>query len=169
MGSALPATIGGGVATAVTVGLRQFMLPTSEMQMKLMQNAPWVGLGAGLLTSMMLSWTSGRPAGVAAAAGATAVATAMLVGEWSAGQRLKEVASGETLDAMQRYGLAGGRLSAIVMEPHASRGYGQGPLGAIVPVYSNTQALSAYGDEVNLGNINASAFGTPAFNVSGAR
>lgn len=168
MGAAMPATIGGLTATAVTVGLRHFMTPTSDMQMKLMQYAPWVGLGAGMLTALMISWTSGRPAGIGVAAGATAVASAMMLGEWAAGKRLKEVASGETVDAMKKYGLGGGRLGAIVFEPHASRGYGAGPMGAIVPVMSRS-GTGAYGDVVNLSGVNASAFGTPGFNVSGAR
>jgi hypothetical protein len=165
-GAAMPATIGGLTAAAVTVGLRHFMKPTSEMQMKLMEYAPWLGLGAGFLTAMMITWTSGKPAGLGVAAGASAVATAMMVGEWAAGKKLAQVATAETASAMKPYGL--GRLSAIVMEPTASRGYGAGPVGAIVPTVSRS-GTGAYGDEVNLAGVNSSAFGTPGFHVSGAR
>ena len=42
------------------------------------------------------------------------------------------------------------------MEPQASRGYGAGPLGS-------------YGETVNLGNINTTAFGTPGFSLGASR
>lgn len=166
MGSAGPALIGGATAAATAIGIRYMMKPTTQGQVTIMQNAPWVGLGTGLLASMMVGWTSGQPAGVGAAAGATVVTGVMAVSEMAAKARLKEVASGETLDAMKPYG-----LGAIVMEPHAGRGYGTGPLGAIVPTYSSaprTNGLGAYGDVVNLKGINPSAFGSPGFNVQGA-
>lgn len=167
-GASVPPALGGAVAAATTVGLRM-MKPTSETQITMMRNAPWIGLGAGLLTAGLLGMAIKPPAGWSAAASATAVASAMLWSEYAAREKLKLVASGETLDAMKQYG-----LGAIVMEPHASRGYGRGPMGAIVPEYSNTagvggrRSLAAYGDVVNLANVNPNAFGTPGFSVAGA-
>lgn len=173
MGSAGPAAIGGLTAAGTAIGLRYFMKPTSDAQMTLLQNAPYVGLGTGLLASLLVSMTSGKPAGVGVAAGATVVTAVMAASEMMAKQRLAEVAAGGTLDAMKPYGLGRG-TGAIVMEPHASRGYGAGPLGsgvgAIVATYSSAprRGVGAYGDVVNLNGINPSAFGTQGFNVQGA-
>jgi hypothetical protein len=170
-GAAIPPTIGGAVTAATTVGIRM-MQPKTETQINMMRNAPLIGIGAGLVTSLLLGWSLKPPAGWSSAAATTAVGGALLVSEYYARESLKKVASGETVDAMKPYGL--GRMGAVVMEPHASRGYGRGPMGAIVPEYSNTRGLSghrtgAYGDVVNLGSVNPNAFGTPGFRVAGAR
>lgn len=158
MGAVLPPTIGAGVAALTSIGLRQFMQPTSETQIRMMQYAPWIGLGTGTLVALMLRNTIGRAAGWGTFAGAAGVTIAMAISEMSAKNKLAAHASGETIDAMKPYGLgaivpeygSGRGLGAIVMEPQASRGYGAGQLGS-------------YGETVNLGNINTSAFGTPGF------
>jgi hypothetical protein len=154
----------------VAIGLRM-MTPRTDYQMKLMEQAPWVGGLAGGIVSLLVGMMSGRPAGWGTAAGSTAVSLAMVASEAVARQRMRNGnGNGQPVA-----GLRGRRMGAIVMEPQASRGYGAGPLGAIVPEYGNTRGLgggrrlAAYGDQVNLGNVNQSAFGTPGFNVRGAR
>lgn len=166
-GSAMPPTIGAGVVALVAIGLRYMMSPTTELQMKAMEFAPYIGMGTGLATAIALGYTVGRPAGMSAAAAAVGTGSAMLLAEYAAGQRLRQVASGETTDAMRPYGMGaivpefgtrgvGNPLAAIVMEPHASRPVGNAGVGA-------------YGDVVNLSGINSDAFGTKAFHVAGRR
>lgn len=165
-GSAVPPTIGAGVVALVAIGLRYLMKPTTELQMKAMEYAPYIGMGTGLATAIALGFTVGRPAGVSSAAAAIGTGSAMLLAEFAAGARLREVASGETADAMRPYGMGaivpeyGTRgvnpMGAIVMEPHSSRPVGGAPLGN-------------YGDVVNLSGINSDAFGTKAFHVAGRR
>lgn len=182
LGASGPPTLGGGVAALTTLGIRHLITPTSEMQRTMMKWAPLWGLGAGLLTSLLLSWTSGQPAGLSAASAAAGVSGAIMLSE--ALLRPKLAASyPEASAAMTPYGLgaayqtymmSGARTGAMVMEPHASRGYGAqgGSVGAIVPEYG-TQGLGAYGDQValqgggNLGSVSPTAFGTPGFNVAG--
>jgi hypothetical protein len=170
MGAALPATIGAGVVALVTIGLRYLMKPTTEMQMKAMEFAPYIGMGTGLATAIALGYTVSRSAGVSSASAAVGTGSAMLLAEYAAGQRLREVAAGEAVDAMRPYGMgaivpeygtrgapAHGPHGAIVMEPYASR-----PVGNAGPVGN-------YGDVVNLSGINSDAFGSKAFTVSGRR
>lgn len=179
VGSYVPPLLGAVAAAGTMIAVRM-MTPRTEYQMKLMENAPWVGGFAGSLTALLLGAMSGRPAGWAAAAGATGVTLAMATSEMIARARVAQMMpsdaagppAGVTDGAVA--GLFGHRTGAIVMEPQASRGYGAGKLGAIVPEYSNTRGLGgrgvgAYGDQVNLANVNQGAFGTPGFNVSGAR
>jgi len=179
MGASLPVVLGGGVAMATSVGIRHLITPTSEMQANMMRYAPWIGMGAGLLTAGIFAATVSQPAGLAAAAAATGVAGAILAADWVTRRKLAANAPGETVDAMTPY------IGAVVMEPHASRGYGAGPLGAyetymlsgqqqgtgaIVPEYSQTPGtagVGAYGDVVNLQGISPGAFGTPGFQVAG--
>lgn len=171
VGSYGPALIGGLATAGITIALRM-MQPKTEMQLRLMENAPWVGGAGGTVIALLVGMMSGRPAGYGVAAGSTVVTLAMSASEAMAKQRL--AANGGNGNAVA--GLLGGhRTGAIVMEPQASRGYGAGPLGAIVPEYANTRGLrgrpgvGAYGDTVNLANVNQGAFGTPGFNVRGAR
>jgi len=173
MGAMGPALIGGLATAGITIALRM-MKPKTETQMRIMEFAPWIGgLGGGII-AMLLGTMSGRPAAWGAAAGSTAVSLSMLASEAVAKQQLAPMMAQNNGNAAGL--LAGGRrmgaivpeyantrgLGAIVMEPQASRGYGAGPLGG-------RRGLAAYGDVVNLGNVNQGAFGTPGFNVRGGR
>jgi len=178
MGSVLPPLLGGGVAILTTVGIRHLMEPTSETQVQIARFAPYIGAASGVVTALALAWTTGQPAAASAAATVAVVTLGFALSEWAARRKLKDLASGETLDAVRRYGLArvgrtgaivpeyGGTrgVGAIVMEPQASRGYGAGPLGR-----TRRMGTGAYGDVVTLGNINAAAFGSPGFQVAGQR
>ena len=66
LGAAMPVILGGGVAALTTIGIRQYMTPTTPAQMGVVKNAPWWGMGAGGLVSLAMWNMTGRPAGVAA-------------------------------------------------------------------------------------------------------
>ena len=165
MGAVGAPLLGAFAAGLTAIGLRM-MTPKTEGQMKLMENAPWIGGLVGSIAAALVGVMSGRAAGWGAAAGSTAVSTAMIASEAAAKSRMQA--------PQPQAGLRGrARTGAIVMEPHGSRGYGAGPLGAIVPEYGsrpgNTRGLGAYGDQVNVRGVNARAFGTPGFAMSGRR
>lgn len=135
--------------------------------MRAIEWAPWIGGFVGTVASILVGMTAGRPAGWGASAGASAVTLALASSEAAARARMAPAAP--------QAGLGRTRTGAIVMEPHASRGYGAGALGAlnaIVPEYGsrpNVRGLGAYGDQVtlrggqNVRGINTRAFGTPGF------
>lgn len=165
MGAALPVVIGGGVVAMTAIGLRQFMTPTTQTQMRIVENAPWVGIGAGTLVSLALWNMSSQAAGVGALTAGLTIGIGMIASEFAARSRMSQVAPAAAAPTaglravVPEYSMAGvprsrrsGSLGVIAMEPHASRGYGAGPLGS-------------YGETVNLGAVNASAFGTPGFTV----
>jgi hypothetical protein len=158
MGAAMPVVLGGGVAALTTIGIRQYMTPTTPAQMGVVKNAPWWGMGAGSLVSLAMWNMTGRPAGVAALTAALTVGMGMVVAEMAAKMRMTN-GNGGTAGVgavVPEYSMAGagrGGMGAIVMEDHASRGYGAGPLGG------------RYGETVNLGAVNTSAFGTPGFQL----
>lgn len=163
-GATMPVILGGGVTIAVTVGLRQMLHPTSDTNVKIIENAPLVGAVAGLTLAGVLYAMRMQPAGLAAAAAAAVAGLGMWGLEYSAKMKAQQLASGasaaqETFDGLRavvpEYSMRGTRglgrgMGAIVMEPQASRGYGAGALGS-------------YGETVNLGAINPGAFGTPGF------
>lgn len=152
VGSALPVLLGGFAAAGTTIGIRQFMTPTTPGQMSVMNNAPWIGLGAGTLVGLGLWNMSSQPAGVAAIAGASVVALGMVFGEMAAKMRMQKAGTAG-VGAIVAYGPGqGDGMGAIVMEPQASRGYGAGQLGS-------------YGETVNLGAIRQQAFGTTGFQI----
>lgn len=152
---ATPILIGAGATAGTVAGLRMYADPAaSETQQFLYKHAPWVGLGVGLLGSGLVYMVlKGRGMGREAlwASGAASVATAVT---WFAADKLLEQGRGPIATAglgavVPEYS---GHLGALVMEPTASRGYGAGPLGS-------------YGEEVNLGAVSSSVFGTPGFRV----
>ena len=158
MGAAMPVVIGGGVAALTTIGIRQYMTPKTPTQMTLVNQAPWVGIGAGTLVSLAMWNMTGKPAGIASLTAALTVGIGMVVAEMAAKMRMAPTAGlgavvpEYSMSGLGNGGRSGGGMGAIVMEDQASRGYGAGPLGA-------------YGETVNLGAVNTSAFGTPGFQL----
>lgn len=161
VGAALPVLLGGLAAGGTTIGIRHFMTPTTPGQMSVMNNAPWIGLGAGVIVGLGMWNMTSQPAGVGAIAGASVVALSMVIGEMAAKMRMASAGAGTAgVGAVVAYGPGQGNgmtsgVGAIVMEPHASRGYGAGQLGAV----------GSYGETVNLGAIRQQAFGTPGFQI----
>ncbi len=169
-GAAIPVLAGGGVATITTIGLTSWMQPTAQ-NAPFMRNAPWIGLGAGVLTSMGLGAMTRKTATTTMGVASSIVAAlAFLMPGWiSAMGNGGVAANGATAGVgavVPEYSRGVGRsgTGAIVMEPHASRGYGAGALGA-----GRRRGMGSYGEVVNLGAINSSVFGSAPFKLSGAR
>lgn len=157
MGAAVPPLVGGLVAALTAVGVRWFAKPgSSPLQAKLYKFAPFVGLATGGAASLAMYMLGGAPAALSSGIGAAA-ASGGLIGY----DMLLKKQGGAAVQAA----LAG--LGAIVPE------YGTRGLGAIVMEPQNTRTFSSgtrglgavYGETVNLGNVNPSAFGTPGFKV----
>lgn len=155
--AAMPVVVGGGVTALATIAVHQ-MTPTTTLQMRLVKNAPLVGAGAGALAALAV-WNLQSPgAGAGALTAALTVGIGLWAVDYAAAMRVAAAAPAPANGAaglraiVPEYGMRG--LRAIAMEPHASRGYGAGPLGS-------------YGEVVNLGQVNAGAFGTPGFTVGG--
>ena len=147
VGAAVPALVGGGAAAVTTVGIRQF----EGAPPMLVQYSPWVGLGAAAVVAAVMYKTVSKPAGIGAFSGGLVITLGTVLMEYLAKIQLAKIGTDGLSAIVPEYaGTAG--TGAIVMEPHASRGYGAGPLGS-------------YGETVNLGSINPNVFGSPAFTV----
>ncbi len=147
-GSLLPVAIGGGVTTAVMVGIRSTMEPDTEMKVKLLEHAPWVGLAAGLVSSAALWSLSSQHAGAVSAVAGGVVALSAVIGEAAAKARMEAPVS-----------TAGVR--AIVPE------YSRRGTGALLFERAGTGAAQR-GANVRLNGlskINVAAFGVPGFQV----
>lgn len=169
-GATLPVLFGGGTAVAVTLGIRQ-MVEVDESTKTLVENAPLVGGLAGVVVGGVMFAMKMQPAGLAAMAGSAVAALGMWGLEYAARMKAEAMAEAAStavpgtnglraiVPEYSMRGLGAGRAGtgAIVMEPHARRGYGAGPLGG------------AYGETVNLGAINPGAFGTPGFSFGRGR
>lgn len=158
MGAALPPLVGGLVAAATAVGVRWFAKPAaSAMQAKLYKFAPYVGLATGGAASLALYMLGGAPAALSGGVGALTVSGGIIGYDM-----LIKKQGGAAVQALiglgaivPEYGTRG--LGAIVMEPQTTRTFSSG---------GGTRGLGAvYGETVNLGNVNPSAFGTPGFKV----
>lgn len=151
-GVALPVVFGGGTAALTTIGIRQFMTPTTPMQMSVVKNAPLVGIGAGALVGLIAWNMKSQPVGLGMIVSSVVVGGAMYLSEYAASLRLSTTAPSPTtagLGAVVAVSPSGngmnGRMGAVVLEPMAGRGVG------------------SYGEVVNLGAINQKPFGTPGF------
>ena len=129
--------------------------------------APYIGAGVGALGGLALYAMVGAPQGAAAAAGAVGTAGSLLAYKLlnqekaNAGvvppavatdgrrRRMRRGRTGAIVPQVMPQGMAGRRgTGAIVMEPVSTRGLGD-----------------PRGETVSLGQVNASSFGTPGFNV----
>ena len=152
MGSVVPVLVGAVMAAGTALGVRYFVQPSAgSLQANLFKHAPWVGLLAGGAGAFAFNMLAGKPAAFATAGGAAAGALSifgydMLSMRAAAGATPSTAGLGAIVPEFS--GTRG--LGAIVMENAKSRGYG----------------MSGYGETVQLGNINASAFGTPGFHVT---
>lgn len=174
VGASMPVLIGGGITALTTIGISQWMQPTPDNE-PFMRNAPWIGVGAGVLAALGLgAMTKKRPTTVMAVTSAIAVGLAFLLPGWMSSMSSPLASNGANANGataglravVPEYsmrGLGNRGTGAIVMEPHASRGYGAGALGR----GRGRGGVGAYGDVVNLGAINPKAFGTPGFQLSG--
>ena len=173
LGAFLPPLVGGGLTGAAAVLIEHMGAPSadgtvpSEMVMKLAENAPWVGVGAGLLGSLAVYAILGAPAALGAAAGTIGVAgslVALKALQTTAPTATTEPAAPATKGGLGRYRrrmfrgvgaivpqLQPPGMGAIVMEQRAMNGLGYGG--------------DPRGETVSLGSVNPSAFGTPGFQI----
>src|ERR1041385_2969668 len=110
VGATMPVLLGGGGTLAVTVGIRQMLHPSSETNVKIIENAPFVGGLAGLLLSSVLYAMRMQPAGLASAASSVVTMLGMWGLEYAAKMKAQQIASGAAAPG----GTAG--LRAVVPE-----------------------------------------------------
>jgi hypothetical protein len=187
MSFVLPTAVGVLVPAAVIASARYFAKPAeSETQATIYKNAPWLGLGAGLVSAGALYFMSrGAAAPLAATVAATGVALTsyvhdqIVIGSGNdsflipnmATRRAAEEARTATPPPPPPGGDAGagagtaGLGSYFTQRPNGALGAAVPQLNGVVMSPTNGLGYSAYtgGETVNLGAVNSSAFGTPGF------
>lgn len=146
-GALVPVLLGGSVAFLTAMGVRKYVEPTAE-NAPILSNADAIGGGAGLLVGLALWNVASRPAGVAAMAAAAVVSLAQMAPGWMAAASPSAAPTAGLRAVLPEYSMRG--LRAIAMQSQASRGYG----------------ADGGGENISLGRINASAFGTPGYRMS---
>lgn len=175
----LPTAVGVLVPAATIAAARYFAKPSeSPTQEFIYKNAPWLGLGAGLVSAGALYMMSrGAAAPLAAGVAATGVALTSFVHDQVV---VGDARSSALLPNMATRSAAEAPASTPATAPAAGLGSyftqrPNGALGAAVPQLNGTNGVvmsptnglgyAAYtgGETVNLGAVNSSAFGTPGF------
>lgn len=156
---AIPAALGLGAAAVTFFGIRHFANPAqSDTEAKIWKFAPLIGLGAGGLTAFALSQIGGKAAAVGALTGAIG-ATLLTLGN-DGMQHVGMFSPGLTGFGAVVPQMLGRGMGAVVLEP----GRGTNSLGA--GGVTGLHSIGYQGGEVvNLGAINAGAFGTPGFSA----
>ena len=153
-GAAVPVLLGGAVTFLTALGVRKYVEPTAD-NAAIRDNASWIGVGAGGLIGLALWNMASKPAGVAALLTAAVVGIADMLPMWMAASATPTATTTAGLRAIvPEYSMRGMRgagrgMGAIAMQSQASRGYGS----------------DAGGENISLGAINPSAFGTPGFRM----
>lgn len=189
MNFVLPTAVGVLVPAAVIASARYFAKPSeSPTQEFIYKNAPWLGLGAGLVSAgAMYMMSRGMAAPVATSVAATGVALTSFVHDQivvgdpratiltpnMATRRLEEETrnAGTNPASLPPGGDAGagagtnGLGSYFTQRPNGALGAAVPQLNGVVMSPTNGLGYSAYtgGETVNLGAVNSSAFGTPGF------
>jgi len=168
----LPTAVGILVPAGVVVAARYFSDPMKgETQAMIYKQAPWLGLAAGAISAAALYVMGG---GAAAAAAASVAAAGVALTSFAHDQLLvrdpERRVWAQTLnaDAADAAGPVAGLGNYFTSRPNGALGAAVPQLtstGAVVMTPSNGMGYTAYsgGEEVNLGSVNASAFGTPGF------
>ena len=175
MNFVLPTAVGVLVPAATIAAARYWAQPsTGPTQAFIYKNAPWLGLGAGLVSAGALYMMSRGPAApLAAGIAATGVALTSFVHD--------QIVVGDAREAyitsMAREGTAApdtanngtnGLGSYFTQRPNGALGAAVAQLSemnGVVMSPTNGVGYAAYtgGETVNLGAVNSSAFGTPGF------
>lgn len=189
MNFVLPTAVGVLVPAAVIASARYFAKPSeSKTQESIYKNAPWLGLGAGLVSAgAMYVMSRGMAAPLATGIAATGVALTSFVHDQivigagndsflipnMATRRLEEEARTATPPPPPPGGDAGagagagtnGLGSYFTQRPNGALGAAVPQLNGVVMSPTNGVGYAAYtgGETVNLGAVNSSAFGTPGF------
>jgi len=169
MGAALPPVLGGGATAATILATRYFANPLEgETPAMLYKWAPLLGWLTGGIGSFALYYLGGGPAAISSFASSTLVAAGQMAHDFLVTSDMSR--AGAHIAAFQAPAAAGngtagmgvvvpqrlmgaGGVNGIVMEPTASRD----------PLRRYGLGASGYGEEVSLGAVNPSAFGTPGF------
>lgn len=158
MGAIVPVLGGAIAAVATALGLRYGMTPVTPTQQKVVQYAPYIGLGVGELVALIFGYSTGKASGMSAAASALIVSGAMITADW--GMRSKFPALSAAGQPTAPY------LGAIVAEygnmPGRPRALSGANMGEIV--WQKQQNVRG-GDVVQLRGITQSAYGTPGFQI----
>lgn len=178
MSFVLPTAVGVLVPAAVIASARYFAKPSeSPTQEKIYKYAPWLGLGAGLVSAgAMYVMSRGMAAPLATGVAATGVALTsfvhdqIVVGDPRATTLTPNMATrapaaappAATPDAGAG---TNGLGSYFTQRPNGALGAAVPQLNGVVMSPTNGLGYSAYtgGETVNLGAVNSSAFGTPGF------
>jgi hypothetical protein len=180
MNFVLPTAVGVLVPAAVIASARHFAKPSeSPTQEKIYKYAPWLGLGAGLVSAgAMYVMSRGMAAPIATSVAATGVALTsfvhdqIVVGDARATTLTPNMAtrSAEAPAAPPGGGAASntgtnGLGSYFTQRPNGALGAAVPQLNGVVMSPTNGVGYAAYtgGETVNLGAVNSSAFGTPGF------
>lgn len=176
MNFVLPTAVGVLVPAAVIASARYFAKPSeSPTQEFIYKNAPWLGLGAGLVSAgAMYMMSRGMAAPVATGVAATGVALTsfvhdqIVVGDPRATTLTPNMAtrSAEAPAAPPGGGTGTNGLgSYFTQRPNGALGAAVPQLNGVVMSPTNGVGYAAYtgGETVNLGAVNSSAFGTPGF------
>jgi len=175
MNFVLPTAVGVLVPAATIAAARYWAQPsTGPTQAFIYKNAPWLGLGAGLVSAGALYMMSRGPAApLAAGIAATGVALTSFVHD--------QIVVGDAREAyitsMARAGTAApdtatngtsGLGSYFTQRPNGALGAAVAQLSemnGVVMSPTSGVGYAAYtgGETVNLGAVNSSAFGTPGF------
>jgi hypothetical protein len=175
MSFVLPTAVGVLVPAATIAAARYWAQPsTGPTQAFIYKNAPWLGLGAGLVSAGALYMMSRGPAApLAAGIAATGVALTSFVHD--------QIVVGDAREAyitsMARAGTAApdtanngtnGLGSYFTQRPNGALGAAVAQLSemnGVVMSPTSGVGYAAYtgGETVNLGAVNSSAFGTPGF------
>lgn len=176
MNFVLPTAVGVLVPAAVIASARYFAKPSeSPTQEFIYKHAPWLGLGAGLVSAgAMYMMSRGMAAPVATGVAATGVALTsfvhdqIVVGDPRANALLPNMATrAPSAPASPPDAVAptNGLGSYFTQRPNGALGAAVPQLNGVVMSPTNGLGYSAYtgGETVNLGAVNSSAFGTPGF------
>jgi hypothetical protein len=180
MNFVLPTAVGVLVPAATIAAARYFAKPSeSPTQEFIYKNAPWLGLGAGLVSAGALYMMSrGAAAPLATGIAATGVALTsyvhdqIVIGDPRSASLLPNMATrseaaapAPTPTPTPDTAPANGLGSYFTQRPNGALGAAVPQLNGVVMSPTNGLGYAAYtgGETVNLGAVNSSAFGTPGF------
>jgi len=179
MNFVLPTAVGVLVPAATIAAARYFAKPSeSPTQEFIYKNAPWLGLGAGLVSAgalYMMSRGAAAPLATGIASAGVALTSyvhdQIVIGDPRSASLLPNMATRNaetappapppTPDTTTTSGLG----SYFTQRPNGALGAAVPQLNGVVMSPTNGLGYAAYtgGETVNLGAVNSSAFGTPGF------
>jgi hypothetical protein len=131
----------------------------TDTQKKVMQYAPYIGLGVGSLVALIFGYTTGKASGMAAGGAAVVVSGGMVTADWAMRKKFTALIGADATKPLAPY------LGAIVAEygnmPGRPRALSGANMGEIIWQKQNVRG----GEVVQLRGITQSAYGTPGFQI----